>query len=50
MIKNILKIKLREFNICVKNIKSWYSLELQNDNATWHHNVLYNYIIINMNL
>jgi hypothetical protein len=50
MIKNTLKYIFEKCDICVKIIKSWYWLQLQNHNAKWHHNVLYNYVVMNMNL
>jgi hypothetical protein len=43
-------IFLKKFNICVKTIKLWYQLQSQNHNAMWHYNVIYNYVVINMNL
>jgi hypothetical protein len=39
-----------KFDICVKTIKLWYWLEMQNDNAMWYHNVFYNYVVVNMTL
>jgi len=40
--KKYIKIQFWKIDICVKTIKSWCQLQLQNHNATWHHNVLYN--------
>jgi len=50
MIKNTSKIHFWNFDIFVKTIKLWYWLQSQNNNAMWHHNVFYDYEVINMNL
>jgi hypothetical protein len=47
---NTLKIDYWKFDICVTIIKLCYWLQSQNDSAMWHHNVFYNYAIININL